>query len=195
MKINPFGGQTTPKQEPIHYINNRGGRYNSTNNQYSQRDRGSFRGRPYQRGSQNTRGQDRTSITGSSKQCYKCGNRYNQNHLQSCPAKDNICSKCAKRGQFAKVCRSTNVNYLTRQYEQQEEIETESIEKENDPVAFAKFISSNGWDEYQIDNISVMAIAESFEIKITNLLSENDLYGHRQNNYLLSPNQEAQCHF
>ena len=33
MKINPFGGQTTTKQEPLHYINNRGGRYNSANNQ------------------------------------------------------------------------------------------------------------------------------------------------------------------
>ena len=115
MKIYPFGGQTTPKQEPIHYINNRGGRYNSTNNQNSQRGRGSFRGRPYPCGSQNTRGQDRNSNTSSSKQCYKCGNQNNQNHLQSCPAKDKICSKCAKGGHFAKVCRSTNINYLTRQ--------------------------------------------------------------------------------
>ena len=83
MKINPFGGQTTPKQEPTHNIINRGGRYNSTNNQNSQRGRGSFRGRPYPRGSQNTRGQDRNSNTNRSKQCYKCGNQYNQNHLQS----------------------------------------------------------------------------------------------------------------
>ena len=82
MKINPFDGQTTPKQEPTHNIINRGGRYNSTNNQNSQRGRGSFRGRPYPRGSQNTRGQDRNSNTNSSKQCYKCGNQYNQNHLQ-----------------------------------------------------------------------------------------------------------------
>ena len=122
MKINPFGGQTTPKQEPIHYIIN----------QNSQRSRGSFRGRPYPRGSQNRRGQDRNSNTNSSKHCYKSGNQYNQNHLQSCSVKDKICSKCAKRSHFAKVCRSTNVNYLTRQDEQQEEIETESIETEND---------------------------------------------------------------
>ena len=179
MKINPFGGHTTPKQEPIHYINKRGGRYHSTNDQNSQRGRGGFRDRPYPRGSQNTRGQDRNSNTNSSKQCYKCKNQYNQNHLQSCPAKDKICSKCAKRGHFAKVCRSTNVKHLgTRQDEQQEEIETESLETENDPVAFAELTSNNGWDEYQIDNFSVMAIAESFEIKNTNLLSENDLNEH-----------------
>ena len=62
MKINPFGGQTTPKQEPIHYINTRGGRYNSANNQNSQRGRGGFRGGPYLRGSQNTRGQQKITF-------------------------------------------------------------------------------------------------------------------------------------
>ena len=79
---------------------------------------------------------------------------------------------------FCKVCRSTNVNYLgNRQYEQQEEIEIEILETENDPVAFAQFTSNNGWDEYQIDKFSVMAIAESFEIKNTFFLSEDDLNG------------------
>ena len=136
-------------------------------------------GRPYPRGSQNTRGQQRKNNTNSSKQCYKGGNQYNQNHLQSYLAKDKICSKCAKRGHFAKVCRSTNVNYLgTREDEQQEELETESLETENNSVAFAELTSNNGWDEYQIDKFSVTAIAESFEIKNTNLLSEDDLNGH-----------------
>ena len=114
-----------------------------------------------------------------SKKCYKCENQYNQNHLQSCSAKDKICSKCAKRSHFAKFCRSTNVNYLgNRQDEQQEEIETESLETENDPVAFAEFTSNIGGDEYQIDKFSFMAIAEPFEIKNTNILSEDDLNGH-----------------
>ena len=108
MKINSFGGQSTTKQEPVHYINTPGGRYN----QNSQRGRGGFRGRPYPRGSQNTRGQQRNNLTNLSKHYYKCGNQYNQNQLKSCPAKDKICSNCAKRGHFAKVCRSTNVNYL-----------------------------------------------------------------------------------
>ena len=62
------------------------------------------------------------------------------------PGKKQICSKCDKRGHYAKSCRSTNVNYLEDQHdEQQEEIETErSTETENDPVAFAKFTSKNG---------------------------------------------------
>ena len=45
-------------------------------------------------------------------------------------------------------------------------------------MAFAELTSNNGWDEYQIDKFSVTAIAESFEIKNTNLLSEDDLNGH-----------------
>ena len=55
MKVNPIGGQTvtTPKQEPIHYVNTRG-RQNQQYNQNNQRGRG---GRSYPRGSQNTRGQ------------------------------------------------------------------------------------------------------------------------------------------
>ena len=109
-----------------------------------------------------TKENNKIIIMQTSKQSYKCGTQHNQNHLQSCPAKDKICSQCAKRGHFAKICRSTNVNCLgNRQDEQQEEIETESLETENDPMAFAELTSNNGWDEYQIDKFSVMATAES----------------------------------
>ena len=45
-------------------------------------------------------------------------------------------------------------------------------------MAFTELTSNNGWDEYQIDKFSVMAIAESFEIKNTNILSEDDLNGY-----------------
>ena len=89
-----------------------------------------------------------------------------QNNLQSSPAKDKICSKCAKRWHFAKACRSGHVNYMgdRNDEEQQEEIETESQETDNNPVAFAEFTSNNGWDEYQTDKFSVMTISEAFEI-------------------------------
>ena len=52
-------------------------------------------------------------------------------------------------------------------YHNEEElvIETESQEKDNDPVAFAECTSKAGWGEYQIDKFSVMAISEAFEIK------------------------------
>ena len=178
MKINPFSGQQiTTKQEPVNYINTRG-RANYSNSQNTQRGRGA-RGKPFQRGLQSNRGQQRAANTGNQKQCYKCGNQYNQNHLQTCPAKDKICAKCAKRGHFAKVCRSTQVNYLEDTHvDQNEELDTESLETENDPVAFAEFSSRNGWDDYQKDNFSLMAIAESFEIKNTRTLVEDDLNGH-----------------
>ena len=114
------------------------------------------------------------------KQCFKCGNQFGQNHLQSCPAKDKICSKCAKRGHFAKVCRSGNVNYLgdRNNEEEQEETESESQGTELDPVAFADFTSKNSWAEYHVGNFSVMAISEAFEIKHATNLSEDDLNGH-----------------
>ena len=144
MKTNPFGDQTLiTKQEPVHYVNTRG-RQNQQNNQHSQRGRGGFRGRPYPGGSQNKKGQQQQRNT-KSRQCYKCGNQYDPNHLQSCPAKDKICSKCAKRGHFAKVCRSTNVNYLGNTNEEQlEETEIKSTETDNNPVAYADFITNNG---------------------------------------------------
>ena len=77
---------------------------------------------------------------------------------------------------FAKVCRSANVNYLgDRDEEQQEE---NVLETESNPVAFADFTSNSGWDDYQFDKFSVMAIAEAFEIKSTTNLSGDDLSGH-----------------
>ena len=173
MEINPFGGQTTAKQEPVHYINTRC-RYIYSNNQNSQRSRGGFRGRPYPRGTQNTRGQQRNKNVNSSKQGSRCGIQYNQKHLQSCQAIDKICSNCAKRGHFANAC----IYFEKRQDQQQKKLKTESLETENDPVVFAEFTSNNGWDEYQRAKFSVMAIADSFEIKKTKILSEDDLNGH-----------------
>ena len=181
MKVNLIGGQaaTTPKQEPIHYVYTIG-RENQQYNLNNQRGRGSFRGRPYPRGSQNTRGQQYQQQRNTNyKQCFKCGNQYGPNHLQSCPAKDKICSKCAKRGHFAKVFRSTNFNYLgNTNEEQQQETKIESTGTDTDPVAYAEFTTNNGWENYQMDDFSVIAILESFEIKDTKTISEDDLNGH-----------------
>ena len=63
--------------------------------------------------------------------------------------------------------------------EEKEEIETQSQETDKDPVAFAEFTSNNGWDEYQIDNFSVKASWEVFEIKNTANVSEDDPIGHK----------------
>ena len=58
-----------------------------------------------------------------------------------------------------------------------EEIETEIQETDNDRVAFAELLSKDGWDEYQTDKFSVMAISEAFEIMNTASLKEDDLIG------------------
>ena len=72
-----------------------------------------------------------------------------------------------------------NVNYLgNTNEEQQEETEIESTGTDTDPVAFAEFTTNNGWENYQIDEFSVMAISESFEIKNTKTISEDNLNGH-----------------
>ena len=62
--------------------------------------------------------------------------------------------------------------------EDQGEIESESQETELDSVAFADFTSKDSWEEYHVDNVSVMAISEAFEVKNTTSLSEDDLNGH-----------------
>ena len=52
------------------------------------------------------------------------------------------------------------------------------METDIDPVAYAEFTTNNGWKSYQKDEFSVMAISESFEIKNTKTVSEDDLNGH-----------------
>ena len=67
------------------------------------------------------------------------------------------------------------VNYLG---ERINETESQSQGTELNPVAFADFTSKNGWEEYHVDNFSVMTKSEAFEIKHATNLSEDDLNGH-----------------
>ena len=60
--------------------------------------------------------------------------------------KEKTSAKCAKRGHFAKACRSKNVNFLQNNNDDphiKEDDKNQNIE-ENDPVAFAEFTSQNG---------------------------------------------------
>ena len=50
------------------------------------------------------------------------------------------------------------------------------IEEHGD--GYAEFTTNNGWENYQIDEFSVMAISESFGIKNTKTISEDDLSSH-----------------
>ena len=84
-----------------------------------------------------------------------------------CPVKDKICTKRAKRGRFEKVCRSTNVNYKQETDSQQDNEEEASItaERNNDPVAYAEYMSANGWEEIPQDSFTVLAVSEKFETR------------------------------
>ena len=100
------------------------------------------------------------------------------NHVQP---EIKVCTKCAKRGPFAKVCRSDHVNFLQTNADNESRIENESQHhknEDNDPVAFADFTSQNGWEELQRDNYSMLSISDAFEIKQTVKISEEGLNGH-----------------
>ena len=117
MKVNPIGGQTvtTPKQEPIHYVNTRG-RQNQQYNQNNQRGRGSFRGRPYPRESQNARGQQYQQQRNTNyKQCFKCGN---QNGSKSFTILSGQRQNLFKMRETRTLCKSLSLHkrQLPRQY-------------------------------------------------------------------------------
>ena len=126
MKLNPIGPNSpvTIKQEPMGYNQPRGGRGGFCPTlQYNNRGKYS-RGRQ----NQNTRGNQNIGLQKytSQKQCYKCGKPFNLNHLQSCSARDKICTKDAKRGHFAKLSRSDHVNFLQNNTEDESQNENES---------------------------------------------------------------------
>ena len=89
----------------------------------------------------------------------------------------------SQTGPLCKVCRSTNVNYPEERNDEplEEEVDNDNEMAENYPVAFAEFTSTDGWEEFQMDKLSVIAISKAFEAKNTDILTEYDLNGHRVN--------------
>ena len=72
-----------------------------------------------------------------------------------------------------------NVNFLqNNNYDQPsaEDDQPRNIEG-IDPVAFADFISRNGWEELRRDKFFKLAIAQAFEIKKSAKVFEEDLKG------------------
>ena len=80
-------------------------------------------------------------------------------HLQSCPVKDKICSKCGRRRGLQNVTRPTNVNYMDKKDEQDKE---EQQESNIEPIAFAEHTTANGWETIDDQN-SVSVINEVIE--------------------------------
>ena len=65
-----------------------------------------------------------------------------------------------------------------RNDEQQEELESESQKTDNDPVAFAEFLSRNGWEENQVGKYQLWQFPKHSKYKKNTVnLSENDLNG------------------
>ena len=83
-------------------------RNKTNNNRYSSRG-----GRQRQQSQQ--RGYTQQQQIDQNKQCFKCGNPFGPGHLQQCPAKDKICNKCTKRGHYARLCKSSEVNAIQEQ--------------------------------------------------------------------------------
>ena len=91
-----------------------------------------------------------------------------------------ICTKCAKPGHFAKVCRSEIVNCLQKINDDQPSADDDQFQnlELNDPVVIADFTSQNGWEDLQKDNFFILAIAEAFKVKTSAKITDGALNGH-----------------
>ena len=65
-----------------------------------------------------------------------------------------------------------------RRQQEDEEEDCVDIEDENDPVAYAEFMSSNGMGETPQDNFTVLTISEALNIRNSVNIQEEDLKGH-----------------
>ena len=75
-----------------------------------------------------------TPQTGQIQNCRRCGNKFFQEHLNICPAKNEACRICIKIGHFAKLCRSEmppRSIYIPQQKRQQNSTGTESPQSYN----------------------------------------------------------------
>ena len=72
------------------------------------------------------------------------------------------------------------MNFLQNNNDDQPSVDDDQPQntEDNDPVAFAEFTSKIGWEEIQRANLSMLAIAEAFEIKRAAKVTDEDLNGH-----------------
>ena len=98
------------KTKPVVFIKKRG--------EQNRNKRRGKRGRTKsQRGKIQRKGNDQKQS------CYKCRNPFGPGHFQKFPAKDKICKKCTKRGHYARLCNSSNVNANTEEQDPDQPIQ------------------------------------------------------------------------
>ena len=156
---NSHTGLPNIKSEPVNFVQKRGG--------YRSQQRGG-RGR----GGQTSRNYPEKA--GQKKDCFKCGNAFSANHLAQCPARDKICNKCTKRGHFARLCKSTEVNAIQEDNQQQQDLQ------DTDMTAYVNYLQAGdvipGWELIHPDDTSTNWI--NFEPRRAEELLDTDLKGH-----------------
>ena len=156
---NSHTGLPNIKSEPVNFVQKRGG--------YRSKQRGG-RGR----GGQTSRNYPEKA--GQRKDCFKCGNAFSATHLAQCPARDKICNKCTKRGHFARLCKSSDVNAIQEDNQQQQDLQN------TDMSAYVNYLQAGdvipGWELIHPDDTSTNWI--NFEPRRAEELLDTDLKGH-----------------
>ena len=159
----PTTQMTSMKAEPVGFIHKRG----NNNNRYSSRG-----GRNRQ--SQQQRGNLHKQSTEQKQQCFKFGNPFGPGHLQQCPTKDKICNKCTKRGHYARLCKSSDVNAI------QDDQTSEQLAQDTDVAACVNYLQTGdlitGWE--LIHPVYSTTNTIRFESKTVGQIDETDLKGH-----------------
>ena len=156
---NNHPGMPNIKSEPVNFVHKRGG----------------FKA--HQRGGRSRGGQTSRNYpekTGQKKDCFKCGNAFSGNHLAQCPARDKICNKCTKRGHFARLCKSSEVNAIQEENQEQQDLQ------DTDMTAYVNYLQAGdvipGWELIHPDDTSTNWI--NFEPRRAEELLDTDLKGH-----------------
>ena len=94
--------------------------------------------------------------------------------MRQCPVKDKICNKCTKRGHYARLCKSSNVNAI------QDNQTSDQIAQDTDVAAYVNYMQAGnlipGCELVHPDDSTTNTVR--FERKTVGQIDETDLKGH-----------------
>ena len=155
---NSHAGFSNIKSEPVNFVQRRGG--------YRSQPRGG-------RSRGVTTSRNNTEKSGQKKDCFKCGNAFSANHLAQCPVRDKNCKKRTKRGHFARLCKSSQINAIQESIPQQQDLQDTEMNACVNYLQAGDIIP--GWEVIHPDDTSTNWIYfEPRRAEITN----TDLQGH-----------------